>query len=61
VIANPKLEQPQYHFNNQENVKLAETRFDPTRPSSLLYRRDADATVQARGRNVYGLCGCAGG
>ena len=39
VIANPKLEQPQYHFNNEENVKLAETKFDPTRPSSLLYRR----------------------
>ncbi len=39
VIANPKLEQPQYHFNNQENLRLAETRFDPTRPSSLLYRR----------------------
>jgi hypothetical protein len=39
VIANPKLEQPQYHFTNQENVKLAETKFDPTRPSSLLYRR----------------------
>lgn len=39
VIANPQLEQPQYHFTNQENVKLAETLFDPTRPSSLLYRR----------------------
>ncbi|WP_157466446.1 hypothetical protein [Edaphobacter aggregans] len=39
VIANPKLEQPQYHFNNHENVRLAESRFDPTRPSSLLYRR----------------------
>jgi hypothetical protein len=38
-IANPKLEQPQYHFNNEANVKLAESKFDPTRPSSLLYRR----------------------
>ena len=38
-IANPNLEQPQYHFNNQNNVHLADTRFDPTRPSSLLYRR----------------------
>jgi hypothetical protein len=39
VIANPKLEQPQYHFNNEDNVRLAETQFDPTKPSSLLYRR----------------------
>ncbi len=39
VIANPKLEQPQYHFNNQANVALADKRFDPTKPSSLLYRR----------------------
>ncbi|HMF65054.1 MAG TPA: hypothetical protein VK608_13270 [Edaphobacter sp.] len=39
VIANPKLEQPQYHFNNEANVRLADTQFDPTKPSSLLYRR----------------------
>jgi hypothetical protein len=39
VIANPKLEQPQYHFNNEANVRLAETQFDATKPSSLLYRR----------------------
>jgi hypothetical protein len=39
VIANPKLEQPQYHFNNDAHVRLAETKFDPARPSSLLYRR----------------------
>jgi hypothetical protein len=39
VIANPKLEQPQYHFNNEANGRLADTQFDPTRPSSLLYRR----------------------
>jgi hypothetical protein len=38
-IANPKLEQPQYHFNNEANLRLAETKFDPARPSSLLYRR----------------------
>jgi hypothetical protein len=39
VIANPKLDQPQYHFNNEANVRLADTQFDPTKPSSLLYRR----------------------
>lgn len=39
VIANPKVEQAQYHFNNQANIHLADTQFDPTRPSSLLYRR----------------------
>ena len=26
VIANPKLEQPQYHFNNPANIKAAERR-----------------------------------
>jgi cytochrome c556 len=37
VIANPKVVQPQYHFNNDANVRLADTMFDPTKPSSLLY------------------------
>ena len=36
-IANPKVDQPQAHFNNAANLKEAETHFDPTRPSSLLY------------------------
>src|ERR1700761_243038 len=35
VIANPKVVQPQYHFNNDANVRLADTMFDPTKPSSL--------------------------
>jgi hypothetical protein len=39
VIANPKVDQPQAHFTNAANVQLADTRFDPTKPSSLLYRR----------------------
>jgi hypothetical protein len=39
VIANPKLEQPQYHFNNPAHIKDADQTFDPTKPSSLLYRR----------------------
>ena len=37
VIANPKVDQPQAHFNNQANAQEAEHRFDPTKPSSLLY------------------------
>jgi hypothetical protein len=37
VIANPKVDQPQSHFNNQANMEAAEHGFDPTKPSSLLY------------------------
>jgi hypothetical protein len=37
VIANPNVNEPQFHFNNQANVLEAEKHFDPTRPSSLLY------------------------
>jgi len=36
-IANPELDQPQYHFNNKANIAAAEQHFDPTKPSSLLY------------------------
>jgi hypothetical protein len=39
VIANPKLEQPQYHFNNAANAREADVHFDPSKPTSLLYRR----------------------
>lgn len=39
VIANPKVDQPQYHFNNEANIKEADQHFDPTKPSSLLYRK----------------------
>jgi hypothetical protein len=37
VIANPKVEQPQFHFTNDAYVRIADTSFDPTKPSSLLY------------------------
>jgi len=37
VIANPKVVQPQYHFTNDAYVRLADTQFDPAKPSSLLY------------------------
>ena len=39
AIANPKLEQPQYHFNNEANAREADVHFDPSKPTSLLYRR----------------------
>ena len=39
VIANPDVDQPQAHFNNDRNVRFADTAFDPARPSSLLYAR----------------------
>jgi hypothetical protein len=39
VIANPKLKQPQYHFMNQANTREADIHFDPSKPTSLLYRR----------------------
>jgi hypothetical protein len=38
-IANPKKDQPQYHFNKHANVLAENQRFDPTQPSALLYRR----------------------
>jgi len=37
VIGNPNVDEPQFHFNKEANVKEAEQHFDPTRPSSLLY------------------------
>ncbi len=37
VIANPTVVQPQYHFMNNANARLADTQFDPTKPSALLY------------------------
>jgi hypothetical protein len=37
VIANPEVDQPQFHFNNPANIKEAERHFDPAKPSSLLY------------------------
>jgi len=37
VQANPKVDQPQFHFTNDANAHLADSQFDPTRPTSLLY------------------------
>jgi hypothetical protein len=37
VIGNPKVDEPQFHFTKEANVREAEQHFDPTKPSSLLY------------------------
>ena len=35
----PEIPQHQYHFTNYENAREAWKRFDPTRPTSLLYKK----------------------
>jgi len=37
VFANPEVKQTQYHFMNEPNGIAANTHFDPTRPTALLY------------------------
>ena len=49
VIANPKLDQPQYHFNNEANTREADLHFDPTKPTSLLYRRTPTENYKLEG------------
>ena len=38
----PQIPQPEYHFTNYRNGFLVAFTFDPTRPTSLLYRKTAD-------------------
>jgi hypothetical protein len=38
----PNIPQPQYHFTNYENGRVAATHFDPLKPTSLLYKKTAD-------------------
>lgn len=38
----PNVPQPQYHFTNYANAMKAQFVFDPTRPTSLLYKKTAD-------------------
>jgi len=42
VPFHPELPQPQYHFTNWRNAMAAQSAFDPTRPTSLLYKKTAD-------------------
>jgi hypothetical protein len=38
----PNIPQPQYHFTNYESGRDARLRFDPLKPTSLLYTKTAD-------------------
>jgi hypothetical protein len=38
----PDIPQPQYHFTNYESGRDARVRFDPLKPTSLLYTKTAD-------------------
>jgi hypothetical protein len=38
----PNIPQPQYHFTNYESGRDARLRFDPFKPTSLLYTKTAD-------------------
>ena len=38
----PNVPQPEYHFTSYKNGFLAAMRFDPSQPTSLLYRKTAD-------------------
>jgi hypothetical protein len=38
----PNVPQPQYHFTNMVNALAARSRFDPSKPTSLLYKKTAD-------------------
>jgi len=38
----PNIQQPQYHFTNYANGRDEAQRFDPLKPTSLLYKKTAD-------------------
>jgi len=45
----PNVPQPQYHFTNYANGREAAVKFDPLKPSSLLYRKTADGGYELVG------------
>ncbi|HEY0702407.1 MAG TPA: hypothetical protein VGD60_06540 [Candidatus Acidoferrales bacterium] len=45
VIFLPNVPQEHYHFTNYEYGREAQTAFDPTRPTSLLYTKSGDGYV----------------
>jgi hypothetical protein len=49
IQANPGVDQPQFHFNNDANAKYADVVFDPTRPTSLLYYRTPQKRFELEG------------
>jgi hypothetical protein len=38
----PNVPQPQYHFTNYANARAEAQKFDPLKPTSLLYKKNAD-------------------
>jgi len=42
VIFLPNLPQPQYHFTRYAYARDAQTHFDPSKPTSLLYKKTSD-------------------
>jgi cytochrome c556 len=49
VIANPDVDEPQFHFNNPANIAEAAKRFDPAKPSSLLYFKNRKLKYKLEG------------
>ena len=49
AIANPDVDQPQFHFTSDANSKYADQHFDPTRPTSLLYRKSKGQKYKLEG------------
>jgi hypothetical protein len=49
IQANPGVDQPQFHFTNDANAKLADTAFDPARPTSLLYYKTPQQRFKLEG------------
>ena len=45
----PDVPQPQYHFTNYASALAARDRFDPTKPTSLLYKKTGDGEYQLVG------------
>jgi hypothetical protein len=45
----PHIEQPIYHFTNYANTRAAAANFDPTKPSSLLYKKTANGGYELVG------------
>ena len=43
----PNVPQPQYHFTNTMNALAARSQFDPSKPTSLLYKKTADGGLPA--------------
>ena len=54
----PDLPQPQYHFTRHDYGREAWTHFDPTKPTSLLYKKKRRWQLHADRRHVHGQGRC---